>query len=385
MVLVEVRGPKLDRRCRVTDYSKLPTTQLSCDVGTWSLTVPLGSEAAAALEVGGGIIISADNATRTTPALLSGRCTKLAQSEVADPDTGRSVTSSLVATGVTDEAVLASRLALPQDRSLAVADYWDETGPLETVMCDLVAYNAGALAGADRAWPELDVQASTGRGPSYRMRPDRYQNLLVALQDAVQETTYALTFRVVQVDDRLVFRVVQPRDLSRLVVLGFGRGNLAGYTLTQTDATATAAYAGGTGDLAARTIVTTDQTPDGDPRQRREVFLDQNNESDTSVLAAKNTQALAAGQAGSSVSMTPLDSPDATYLVDYDLDDRVSFLTSEGGVFTDRVAKVEAVMDTGTARWTPTVASDGASLSGVRLIDYVRGLARQLAGQRAGR
>ncbi|WP_343955622.1 Gp37-like protein, partial [Nonomuraea longicatena] len=153
---VEVRDRQYKRVGVVEQYTSMEAITRFNGVGSWTLTVPADSPEADILVEGCGIIVWIEG----VPApIMSGPLRAIDHVWSADQPGA----SQAVYTGVSDEALLWSRVTLPVPSAGIdgqTAERYTASGPAGRVMRDLVDVNAGPSARADRIIPQLDVPLS---------------------------------------------------------------------------------------------------------------------------------------------------------------------------------------------------------------------------------
>lgn len=253
---VEVREG-LTRTADVTDWLDQFTLKLRFNAA--SKFVLDGSPALSSrLPLGAGVYLSRDGRP-----VASGIVTEPAEERSAKQ---RQVTIK----GVDDLARLDGRIVLPDPTlppdDAAQPDVDRQTAPAETVIKHYVQANAagdaitftapttaGGTVAVDLAIDGLDVAADLARGETVTGR-GRYHPLLeycalmaerggLGMQAVYQPTT-----------ERIVFDVYEPRDLTALVKIGVGFGNLEQWRRRISLPEATVAVAGGRGEGADRLV-----------------------------------------------------------------------------------------------------------------------------------
>ena len=205
------------RQAQVDPYETAEVFGRCNDVSTWQVTLPTDTEA--------GELFITDSFARLEVRLdgevwRSGPVSHLERTVDVDGD-------MLAVAGVDDEVWLSRRLAHPQPASAAppysAQGYDVHTGPMSSVLAQLVDVNAGPSATVARRVPGLTVPPPAPLGPVVTVAA-RWQNLLTLLQDTARPE--GLIFDIVG----LAFHVTEAVD--RGVVFSAGLETLAGWTMT---------------------------------------------------------------------------------------------------------------------------------------------------------
>jgi len=363
-VTIYVRNSAFERVAEVDGQVEFDSQVNWSDLGTWKLTLPARHPAALALTYKGGIIVDRGHALP----LLSG---PLVRMRVTHERTGQ---RNLVAEGVTDEDAFDARW---------VAGTFDQTGPAETVMRALVNRDAGPGAPAGRRFPELQLEPDQGRGVRLRARPDPYDNLLTVLREL--GLAGGVGFRVVQ--DGTTRRVLfsTPRDRSRDVVFGFGRGNLLSCTYENGRPSRNAFAVGGQGKGADRRIIVVEDAASIAMYGRREEFLDVASAEDDDYLRQKGAEARVDRSATSGFTIEPVEGPDSTLGEDFEMGDLITFRDEDGAEIVDRcVGSRFKIEKSGLQTLYPVTASEGTTLRGGNIVAVLRRLGRRITHLETG-
>lgn len=236
------------------------------------------------------------------------------------------------------------------------SSYDTRTGPAETVALAFIDANAGPGALVDRRVPGLVVPTSGGLGGSINVTA-RFDNLGQLVSDIAEAAN--LRLRVIQNGTSLDVQVTAVEDLSAWARFGTtdegGPGQLAEdweYTVKLPEVTH--ALVAGQGELTAR--VTRERT---DPAaatlwgQRVEVFVDQNNTTDTAELDAAGDKELLDGATPLSIRATVPDVDGLRLGSDVPIGSTVT-LDLDGDLVTERLRQV-----------TTTIGPDGDTHVGV--------------------
>jgi hypothetical protein len=322
-------------------------------VGDWSLQLPAKHEAVSLLtRPGWGVLI-----TRAGRVLTSGPTVK--------PTRERSTASPVgtaTITGLDDNTVLADMLAWPSPGTLdleaqdgtAGSGYDERTGVAETVMRAYVNANVGPGAVVGRRNPLLDLAPDLARGTTVQGTA-RFETL-VELLTTLSNAGGGLGFRVRQNDQRLLFEIYQPRDLTPGVRFDIDNDTIAALTYSYGAPGATVAVVGGAGEDAARILqsVTTDDSTAAEALwgRRIERFVDQQSELDPDALTQAGVDNLAAdGKTVTSLTVDLIDTEDRVFGRDYWLGDKVTVVVDPDAVATD--GQVPGVLSAATITFGP--------------------------------
>lgn len=317
---VVVRNAALQRVGKLGRLTSLNVTARYNDVGSWSLTIPLGSAQASLFTQTAGVIIHYGD--ETGPVLMSGPVWQIEEEwNEQNPGAG-----TLVVTGKSDEKVIAERLAYQVPTSVATSqsasEYDRQTGVGETVIKSYVNRNAGPGALLARRVAGLTIETDAARGStvkgSARMTP--LADLITPLA-----LSAGLGWRVVQVGTGLEFQIYAPTDRTATARFSPELRNLGSFKRTRTAPSVTAAVVGGQGDGTARTFVenidTTAQTAWG---TRAELFIDRRDTADAVELAQAATEALVESGPQTGLALATVDNAQLVFGTNYGLGDRVT-------------------------------------------------------------
>jgi microcystin-dependent protein len=266
-LVVQVRDRDLKRRGvlsdeDLTDFQLFPAKN---DVGTWSLKLPhlvrsesgkwvrhrLGQVLATP---GAGISVALPGGRRFSGPMLT------PEFEETTSDPGGTWTY----TGVSDLIVLADRAAFPNpaiadaQASSASRAYDVRTGKAESLMLQFVGANIGPTATAERRDSRITLAADLGRGTA-RTKSVRFASLLELCQELA--AIDGLLFDLVQVDEKLEFRVSTPADLTGTVRMDIASDQLASAKFSFSPPAATRVIVLGQGEADQRVIRTRTTTP----------------------------------------------------------------------------------------------------------------------------
>lgn len=329
------------------------------DIGTWELALPTDTEA--------GQRLLDDSFARLEVAVdqqvwRSGPVTHLRRDVDVDGD-------ALTVTGVDDTVWLGRRNAHPQPGTAtppyATTSYDVHTGPVSTVLAELVAVNAGPAAVPARRVPGLTVPTPAPTGPTIEVSA-RWQNLLTLAQDTARP--HGLLFDVID----LVFRAYQPAD--RGVVFSAGLETLAGWTLTSEAATANKVVVAGGGQGTARLIREQTDNFSVGTWGLAETFVDQRQTVEVTELDQAATEALAESVKPVTVAFTPLDTEGQAFGRDWGLGDTVT-VQAGGLIVVDQVREIHVTLDDTGVTIVPSV---GARTGDLTLFRSLAGLDRRV-------
>ena len=243
---VEVRDANLNRLGLLmpTDLVGAKFIARYNNVGTWEVKLNPASLMVEALRTpGAGIIV-----TGPSGVLFSGpmRSARLEQS--IDNSEG-----TWFIEGTDDTVILTERLAYPdptQDDVNAQTQAYDvRTGAAETVIKSYVQDNISAVAGTDRAIPNLEVEFDLGRGSDVtaQARFDTLQDLLYPLAQ-----TGGVGYEIAQEGSELEFQVYIPEDRSANVRMDIDNNQLTRTEYAYVGPKGTRAIVGGAGEAEDR-------------------------------------------------------------------------------------------------------------------------------------
>lgn len=267
---------------------------------------------------------------------------------------------SCVATFASDLIWLWGRVCYPDPTSAwtsqSASAYDIRTGPAETVALDFINANAGPGALVERQVSGLVVPASAGLGGTTKVSA-RFDNLGQLVSDIAEAA--GLRLRVIQNGTNLDVSLTTVADLSGWARFGTheegGPGQLAedwDYKVKMPEVTH--AMVAGEGDLTARvTRERSDLAASSLWSNRVEVFIDQNNTTDTAELDAAGDKALLDGANPLEVGATIPDVDGLRLGTNVPIGSIVA-LDLDGDVVTDRLRQVAT-----------TIGPDGDTKAGV--------------------
>lgn len=317
---VYVRDTNLLRLGEIDDFTNLQLTPVFNDVGSWQMTISAESDSAGKLASPGyGIVVVRDGVT-----IFSGPIANFTY-QVDESD------NVLNVSGYDDNLLLKDRNATPQPLSSAppynTNEYDTHTGACSTVLIAYVNENIGPSAIAPRKRAGLTMGTDPAVGASVTGN-SRFDNLLTFLQ------TLAITgnvgFRVIQVGNGLQFQVYNPVDRSKSVAFSTALGNLTAFTYGTTRPTGNYVFVGGDGDSTARAVNEFANSPSISQWGRIEGdFVNSSGTSGSAQMSQDGQAALVSGDEQMQLTITPVDTPQCLYKVNYDLGDTVSVVLSK--------------------------------------------------------
>lgn len=288
------------------------------DVGSWSVEVDAGDDLARRVVDGWGVMIVDGPLRMSGPGI--------------DLDITSTAAVDKTITGVDELVRLRNKYAYPNPARLSSDQdvaRWTRKGVAETVIRDLIRYNAGPDALAARRSPGLVMQPDLERGSTVTI--DTRLKLVIDEARAAARLG-GVTFAAVRdtpTSVPLTFRV--PRDLSRQVRFSRegGQGGITEVNLKTSAPTCTTAIVAAQGEGAERDIYET-TAPNTAWGERVEVLKDRRDTSDTGTLDQTGAEAIKDGAAKASATFKVAEVPGLIFGVDYQLGDIVS--VSVGGV-----------------------------------------------------
>jgi hypothetical protein len=265
----------------------------------------------------------------------------------------------------------ARRVVIPPTGS----DYYNLTGPAETVAKALIQNAMGSLAVANRQVVTMTLVADSARGSSYTCSA-RYTNLLTVLSDIGLTTNSGIFITLDPVNhkfivdylpglDRTASQTTNPRAIFTTDLETTGAAEL---TDTE-DSYRNMMLVAGQGEGSGRTIVT---VPASEPTDldRREMFVDARDLSTVPDLTARGNQTLAANVFTKFLTADPLAYSQLVYGKDYNVGDKVTF--RQFGLSVDVfITSVEETWDPGNYgiklgfdKQTPTITTQAGAIAG---------------------
>lgn len=355
---------------RIDTWSKLDLTLRHCNSGVWSLTMPGAHPQADLLTEGSRIVVHK---------WAGGPVTSGPVRRIARAGSDGSPNPLVTVSGIDDNAQLAMPVIYPDPANTApnqTLAYDVRNAAAETVIRGVIDDNAGSSALAARRIAGLTLTADAASGSTVKMSA-RFSNLLE--ECAALAESGGIGFKVLQNGTDLELSFYTITDLSDEIVLSTDLGNLRAWSWSLAAPTSTRALVAGGGTGAARVIVERSATtPETDWNMRAEAFIDARDTSDTATLNQRGDEYLATAAATAGLSISPVDTPNRVFGVDYNLGDKVTVEVPGGGRYCDTITEVRIQVDGNGQQVKPTVGD--ASLTGETSALYarVRALTRRL-------
>lgn len=314
MYKIYVRDRNLSRVAEITDFLSLELLPKFNDVGAWALVLPTDTKATSELiKPQAGIIVVRDGVT-----IFSGPVTKRSRNW--------NNTQDETTVSGTDDNIKLLNLAYPVPSGDFTLNAYDvRTGNAEAIMKQYTDANLGATARSERR--VLTTESNQGLGGLVTGR-GRFHTLLELFR-SLALIGGGLGFRVVQVGTALEFQVYQPVDKTRTAFFSPLLGNLADFEYSVQAPEANYIIIGGGGEGAARIIKERGDSESIAKYGRIETFIDQRDMTDISELEQTLTEELAEKGEKTSLSITPIDTPQLTFGRDYNLGDKVSVVITQ--------------------------------------------------------
>ena len=327
-IVVEVRDRVLRRRgiIRPEDLDLTATIAFN-GVGSWTIALATDHPMTKLLLTpGSGIIVSTKEDT-----LFSG--------PALGPELSASSTDpagTLTISGITDDILLADRLAYPQPSNVDPTKQTEahdvRKGVAETIMRQYVSWNCGPSAPTGRQDPYLTLASDEARGPVLT-KSARFP----ALIDLVNEIAAAgnLGWRVIQRGSGRVFEVYSITDRTARIRLDLKNNTLSSEKVTVTPPSATRVLVAGQGEEVDRRFYegTNDisKAAEAEWGRRIEVFVDQRQSDDTNEYVQKANEVLAdKGSTLVAVELVPMDNSTMVFGKDWNIGDLVATDTRFG-------------------------------------------------------
>ena len=312
---VYVRDENLLRQGEVDDYTNLQLNPVFNDVGNWNMTISAEAKTAGMLATPGwGIVVVRDGET-----IISGPIGNF----IYQVDASNNVMNI---SGFDDNILLKDRNATPQPLSTTppynTNNFDTHTGVCSTVLNTYVSENLGPTAIAPRQIAGLVIGTDPVTGATVTGNA-RYDNLLTLLQTLA--ITGGIGFRIIQVDNELQFQTYETVDRSSSVAFSTALGNLTGFQYGTTRPTGNYVFVGGDGDTTARAINEFASSASIAQWGRIEGdFVNSSGASGSAQMKQDGQAALTSGAELMQLSITPVDTPQCLYKVNYDLGDTVA-------------------------------------------------------------
>ncbi len=261
---------------------------------------------------------------------------------------------------------------------------WSYNDMCEHALRNLVLFNAGPSALAERQIPKLELGAFAGVGTSALVTAERMEPMGDVMR-RVAATGGGLGFKATLVgfsdptSRKIEFTVFDPPDLSNQVVFGFGAGSLK-YVATETTApTVNAAIVGAQGEGADRYVIGRNNYASQDAWDRRETLVSRPGNDPLAELQADGDEALAEGAETVRVPTSVADTPDQKFGRDYNVGDRVSVETAPGSMLSDVVVTVHLQVFPTSGEYVSATIGSQAEISDPVWIQRMRAIDRRVA------
>jgi hypothetical protein len=323
-LIVEVRDKTLARVGVIRpEELDLEVREVFNNVGSWKITLASEHPLAPVLRTpGSGLIVST-----IQDVLISGPTISSSYKVSADDPTG-----AIAFEGVSDDIVLADRLAFPDPANLnptgQTKSHDIRTGKVETIIHGFVNANAGPSAPVSRRVPYLIMGTNGARGATVT-KSARFTALGELIGEIAANTR--IGFRVVQRDANLVFETREILDRSGDVRLDVRNGSLESSTVAIGPPGATQVIVAGDGEGTDRQFyqaTTTEATAAEVAWGRRiERFVDQRQTDDQNEYIEKAAEVLEdEGRTLIAVQAVPGDDNQMVYGIDWTNGDLVTVL-----------------------------------------------------------
>lgn len=327
-ITVEVRDGNFERQGLIqpVDLATFSAVLRFNNVGTWSITLPVGHDMAELLRLpGSGIVVTGPNGVILSGPTISATNTK----------TGDNPNGDWEIQGVDDSQILGERLAYPYPVSADVKNqlnaYDVRRGLASTVMYGYVKANIGSTAPVARKVANLTVATDTGLG-TQTYQTARFDVLGELLSNIA--SVDGLGFDIKQVDGSLEFHVYEPIDRTGTIRMDVANNTLQKTAYGYGAPSATVSIVAGQGEGNQRhfeQVTTTESAAAETLWQRRiETFKDQRNTNDTDELIQAGKEELAdKGQTITSIDVVPSSDSTMRYGIDWGLGDAVTVVVGE--------------------------------------------------------
>lgn len=241
---------------------------------------------------------------------------------------------------------LAGMITLPSpDRALTsqtARPYYNESGPAETVIRDMVHLHVGQGARSENRSP-LHVEPSQGRGSNVSVN-SRFKNLLEEAQALAGVGGVQFRSWLDYQSRRIRFGIREPRDLSRSIRLREADGTLERFSYRLEAPTATRVLVAGQGDGTSRTLrlVQHDQT---EWEVKALLFQDRRDTDEASELVQAGEETLADHVAKTAITVETRMLGRRRFGVDYFVGDTVTVQLTDRTTITEALQRVELSWD----------------------------------------
>jgi hypothetical protein len=328
-LIIEVRDPSLNRigQFRPGDLVGATFVLRFNNIGAWEMRLPYGHRLGEFLRLPGyGLIVTGPN----DDVIMSGP-TVSAKLEQTSED----IEGEWLITGADDSVLLNELLAYPNPTTDDVTNLGQafdaRLGPAESVIKDYVDANIGPSGVPARQVANLVIEPDLERGVIVQgnARFEPLQELLYGLAQ-----TGGIGYRIVQEAQQLVFKVYEPTNLAAKVRLDLENQKLSRTEYSYANAKATRAIVGGQGEAQWRRFVEVSNedslAAEAEWGRRIEVFKDGRNSRVPAFLIQDGLELLVdKGKTIQEFSVTPSDSINMVYGVDWNLGDTVTVVTKD--------------------------------------------------------
>lgn len=331
-----VRDEIYRRVAEIDNYQSLTLKPQFNNVGTWTLTMPMKSDAAyQIIQPGYGIVVVRDGQT-----IFSGSVNQRNRKWDVSNDT-------LQLDGFDDNQILKRYLAFPSQTGLPfTTDYDVRTGPAETVIKQYI--NANIYQGQVQRAENITIETDQARGQTVtgQARLQTLLDLCISLALAGGD----LGFRMIQSGQWPEFQVYVPQDKTKSVIFSPLLGNLISFDYTETNPQANYVITGGTGEGTNRTFVDGRDSNSMVTYGRYEEFLDSRDTTDTTQLQQSVDTELSQKANQTNLSMTTTDTDGMAFIHDYNLGDKVTAILTQPEIIqeTDELDYFISLYQTGS-------------------------------------
>lgn len=333
----DVSGNLLQNLIDITELHILDTLN---NVGQWSMTSVSADECP--FQPGYGIVV-----VRNGVCIYTGIVTAIQDTY----DTSKQLHSWQVQ-GVNDLGLLARRICFvdPTTGSTTTYSYYTLSGDIAYVVRDLIANNAGPYALAERRIPIIERRIQTDLSITVSVSL-RFENLLTAVAAICSANNCGIRAVWDQTNSKIYYEVFKPRDLSSTIYYAEYMNNMAKSEYIAKVPDGNWIFAGGTGELTARTFASAQNNSSISQWGRIEVFQDARNQSNVSTYAADVLKDKSDDMIGYSVTASEADSA-PQYGIDYLLGDIIG-ASIMGKNITAQIQQIEITLSDGVEHINP--------------------------------
>lgn len=345
-------------------------------IGTWTIKAAVIAPNVKHLVPGCGI-----NVVLPDGSDFSGHATDfLDEWDMTDENSGD---GTITITGVEDKAILGYRVILPDptaDYTLqSAAATYSQSGPIETLIKNLVRDNMGDRSLATRRLPNLYVKQNFGAGPTTTISA-RYDNLLDQIQRLASPVGFG--FSMVSVPGGWFFDCRAAVDVSADVRFSRSMGNMTGYKFGRTAPKVTRNLVAGAGVGTARNVLKYDQLGGAvDPVWgfMIEQLIDARQTNSSTDMLQASMEAFASGGEQVALSASVVDTPRIQIGRDYGLGSVVSMEVRDA-VYSDIVSEISYTFKPNEQRIVPTIGgADAVYGKALDVYRVVRSISARLA------